>query len=201
MKNNIELKEQRKINKSKRQLLAGALIGGAAGVWHEPLVTAVILPAHAQTSQVISFRLTINSNPIGKATPLLDMIIPKAYAGDAPSRFLPIYEVEATYQSANAYDVTIVEGETSAPIDCADCPVVAVEPEVFYFNRWSGTMNVGDVTELLLDPASCGESGNLNAKIIAVDLTAKTMTLQFNMQQHELFEGSSPLPELNCKPR
>lgn len=70
----------------RRRLLAGGATGVALAAWHKPLIESVLLPAHAQTSDVspIVFSVAgVNGGPIvSQQNSILNLLIPLAYAGD-----------------------------------------------------------------------------------------------------------------------
>jgi len=78
-----------KVDNAKRKILLSTAAGAAvAGVWHKPIVNAMILPAHAQTSVLPeSFfqagnSLTTTKNDQPSFSPL-DFLVPQAHAANS----------------------------------------------------------------------------------------------------------------------
>jgi hypothetical protein len=120
VKNEMAEINQAQSNKARRNLLLGGAAGVALGAWHTPIVKSVITPAHAQTTTDDSGLPLLGPGPFfsaptitnNQASPnsILDVIIPKAYAGRRP--LSSVYS-QVTPVGANQYRVEIRNGKNT----------------------------------------------------------------------------------------
>lgn len=112
------MKKPDKIVVSRRRALLGAAgISAAAAAWHKPIVNAVLLPAHAQTSDVaavttaaptVAFFAASLTPVITKNSSPLDMLIAPAMAGVAPRRQFTV-AAQQTDTEGQVFDVQLLQ--------------------------------------------------------------------------------------------
>lgn len=100
------------LDNSKRKIVLGAAAGTAAAIWHKPLVEAVLLPAHAQTSDpVVSvfFAASATVVPVAKLDSPLDFLIPAAHATVAMTTYEYAASIEQSAPNSDTYAITLFE--------------------------------------------------------------------------------------------
>ena len=186
-----EFTEQRKsnsVNLRRRATVMGAAAGAsAAAVWHKPLIESIVLPAHAQTSTVITFFASAATTmPITKNDSLLEAIIPSAYAGDIPS--MSEYTVTIVQQGAgiDSYEIGVFERLLEGDSNVG---------EILYGGTASqasgGTLGITD------NPCEL-EQGSINVEFGSI--SADSITLNFTNRNQTLMipSGTGSLPTPMC---
>ncbi|MBL4670830.1 MAG: hypothetical protein JKX81_01120 [Arenicella sp.] len=75
-------------NQQRRLLVGGSLTGVAVAMWHKPLISAIVLPAHAQTSTALTALTFFGggaATPKGVSRSILDLLITEAHARPQPA--------------------------------------------------------------------------------------------------------------------
>lgn len=190
--------DQQTIDAGRRKTMIGAAVTGAAlGAWHKPVIEAVILPAHAQTSTIESdFFATVASASVVTSTTkvLLDVLVPPAHAilatNEEPVNELT-FEAEAINQGGGVFNMRIAADHQ--PMNGR------VAPTNFRFG-WDGTIG-GLNTGGSLSPTGCAQ--NETAQITAISNTSLTLEMSYFSQTIELVldAGSANLPNfpLTCE--
>ncbi|GHA04734.1 hypothetical protein GCM10008090_12710 [Arenicella chitinivorans] len=134
------------MNNSKRRSLATALISGAAlPLWHKPLVNAIVVPAHAQTSTTAVSNIIAASldgdNPFSRFVLIVDdndnvLANCGESGGTASAENLPAgtYRVFADSDGAQSHVVDVTAGDTSlrvtVPTSTGDCDFLVATVEL-----------------------------------------------------------------------
>lgn len=186
-----------KLNLTRRK----ALIGGTVGVatvtaWHKPMLDAVLLPAHAQTSiaevaEAGFFGSASTSSNVMNSSPW-DILLEPAYAGNAPDVGTVFTVVVARVgEPGGMYEVGVhtkrsgVEGQND----------IYESIEVVY----NGTLSLGEAGNLDVDQNPCSvKLRNFEVEVEAdngdsIDITFVGSGLMLNVPQAE-----GTLPDAMC---
>ncbi|MEM7361065.1 MAG: hypothetical protein AAF431_18380 [Pseudomonadota bacterium] len=191
--------DQDTIDVKRRKTMIGAVATGAAlGAWHKPVIEAVILPAHAQTSALADadfFATVASATEVTNTTNvILDALVSPAHAIIAPSNEEPIseltFEAEAISQGGGVFSVRIAADHQ--PMNGR------VAPSNFIFG-WDGTIS-GLNTGASLTGTGCAQ--NETATITAVSNSSLTLEMSYFSKtiELELSDGSANIPNfpLSC---
>jgi hypothetical protein len=181
-------------NTTRRKALTGIVLSGAvASTWHKPLISAVILPAHAQTSNVSQdfFATTADANETNQnANILLEAFVPSAYAL-APNYEEPLnelkFEAEAIDQGNATYEIKIAAEKVSTTEK-----TTLTNPANYIFG-WEGTVS-GLNSNANLTSTGCAQ--NETVRVTAVNSNALTLEMSYFTKtiELELSDGSASLP-------
>ena len=102
------------LNTSRRRAVLGTLAGATAvTAWHKPVITSVILPAHAQTSPATMALTFFASGAI--ATPIMvksspvDWLVPSAVASEVPITSEYSVSIQQTAPETDNYQIDLFE--------------------------------------------------------------------------------------------
>lgn len=172
---------------SQRRLFVGALTGVAAAVWHKPVINAVILPSHAQTSATVEFFTGAGAvSPIAQSNSILESLISPAHAIAVQTE--SEYAVKVTQPSVgvNSYMIDIferkLEGETNVG-------------EIVY----SGSAATGGSAKLNVSDNPCKLSdGSLAIELVSIDSNNAVINLTSRGGQIVVPSGAGSLPMPMC---
>ncbi|WP_113953060.1 hypothetical protein [Arenicella xantha] len=178
------------IDKTKRTVLIGAAVGTATAIWHKPVVDAVLLPAHAQTSveaaaPFVFFSAAAAVSPVAKAGSVLDFLVESAYA-NVPATYEYAVMVEQTTAGVDSYTVSLFERTLEGTTN---------RGEVLY----SGVASVASGGNLAVveDPCMLSPSA-LNITIESVTDAQVELTLPGRSERLVVPSGSGSLPSPMC---
>lgn len=192
-------------NHNRRKLMVGTLAGAsAAAVWHKPMLKSVLLPAHAQTSTIVTdfFATNASVTVVSNQNPFLDLLVPSAYArqnpGPNPANLL--FEAEAIAQSNGSYAVKIAAGD-NPNISASQNSNIISGPvnQITYEYGWLANM-AGVSAAASLSPTGCAQTET--ATITAISPGSMIIEMSFFNQTVilNLNAGNASLPvfPLSC---
>ena len=166
------------INNNRRKALLG-ISGGAVTIWHKPMISSVILPAHAITSDVPAptggadsfFARRIQGSLVAANDfNFLDAIIPTARAQFVPAD--AFFDILAERLSDTTFQVTYLSNNE--------------------LNVRSGVFSTdGSTGDLIFDTVlSCATGNSITGNIVTVSDTE--MVVSFNFGQGDVLEFTVP---------
>ncbi len=177
------------LDNSKRKIVLGAAAGTAAAIWHKPLVEAVLLPAHAQTSDpVVSvfFAASATVVPVAKLDSPLDFLIPAAHATVAMTTYEYAASIEQSAPNSDTYAITLFERTLA---DSANAG------EVLY----SGNVNASAGGNLSVVDDPCGlNPGALQINIVRISKSEAELSIPNRSVQLIVPAGQGTVPSPMC---
>ena len=177
------------LDNSKRKIIFGAAAGTAAAIWHKPLVEAVLLPAHAQTSDPVAsvfFAASATVVPVAKLDSPLDFLIPAAHATVAMTTYEYAASIEQSAPGAETYTITLFERTLEDANNAG---------EVLY----SGTVSLtGGGTLSVVDDPCALNPGALQISILNVSEAEIELSIPSRSVQLIVPAGAGTVPSPMC---
>ena len=204
-KKNTKLQNDQQHNQNRRKLVLGSLGGAAAvGAWQTPVINAVFLPAHAQTSVVTpppppapvagnAFFGAAPAVPLDDSS-IFDVFLSPAYAGAAAASSIPIsddFTVQAVrIGTTDNFTVNVFE-ELKFDDPLAEFTNIQV--------LFTGTVNEAAGGTLSVSTNPCMyTAADITAAIVSVSATSMNLSFTSRSTSFVLPVGEGMLPSPMC---
>ncbi len=196
-------KREPSVTTRRRVLVGGSLTGAAAAIWHTPLINAIVLPAHAQTSTPVVtmtfFGAGVAASPTTAVDSIVDALFPKAHAGDAARTESVMASIVQNEIDGDEYTVSILVnlgGNLTRRFESIEL-------------TFSGVLTLGAEGQLAVSEDPCDLENQffedpvdaLNVTLVSVNETQAVITLGNNFIETEtvsISAGNGSLPSAMC---
>jgi hypothetical protein len=157
-------------NQQRRLLVGGSLTGVAVAMWHKPLINAIVLPAHAQTSTALTALTFFGggaATPKGISRSILDLLIPEAHARSQPA-------VESVMASIVQNEVDGTDFTVSILMDLGNSISDKFEKTQLVY---SGSLTLGAAAKLAVSEDPCDLANTfLKGPVPPINLTLNSVS-------------------------
>ena len=186
-----ENKKPENVNNNRRRAVLGAVGGASAlAVWHKPVITSVVLPAHAQmsptTMALTFFASGATVTPVIVKSSPLDLLIPEAVASEFPIVSEYSVTVEQTAPETDNYNINVFERRMQGEDNRGE-----------FLYSGSASQTTGGTLAVSENPCELRASP-IDVSITTISETAVTLEFTGRNERLEVPAGSGSLPMPVC---